>query len=92
VPVARWQQAVEDGTRFLAQWGDQAAALGWTADDLFGLAPVPDNPHPTFSRLSRYDHLGLVWLLDGRPVFAITSTDAAIKHPTGAVLMYRRRI
>ena len=26
----RWEAAVEDGRRFLAQWGTQADALGWT--------------------------------------------------------------
>ena len=31
VPVDRWQAAVEDGRRFLARWGEQAEALGWTA-------------------------------------------------------------
>ena len=30
VPVARWQQAIEDGRSFLAGWGEQAEALGWT--------------------------------------------------------------
>jgi hypothetical protein len=28
---------IDDGRAFLARWGDQAHALGWTADDLFGL-------------------------------------------------------
>jgi hypothetical protein len=37
VPIDRWQLAVQDGRRFLAQWGEQAQALGWTAKDLFGL-------------------------------------------------------
>src|SRR5262249_57419417 len=27
----RWRQAVEDARRFLATWGAQAQALGWTA-------------------------------------------------------------
>jgi hypothetical protein len=42
IEPGRWQQAVEDGKRFLAQWGEQAAALGWTTQDLFGLHTVPD--------------------------------------------------
>ena len=46
VPVARWQQCVEDGQRFLATWGEQAQRLGWTARDLFGLFPVPAEPAP----------------------------------------------
>ena len=30
VPVDRWQAAVDDGRRFLARWGEQAEAFGWT--------------------------------------------------------------
>src|SRR5262249_8022794 len=52
VEVERWRQCVKDGSRFLAKWGEQAEALGWTSADLFGLAPVPAKPHPSFSRLS----------------------------------------
>jgi len=33
VEAGRWRQAVEDGRRFLAQWGEQAAAFGWTSRD-----------------------------------------------------------
>jgi hypothetical protein len=89
-PVDRWQMAVEDGRRFLATWGAQAEALGWTVRDLFGLLPVPADPHPSFNRLSRYDATGLVWLLRGRTVVALTETAAAIQNPTAAVTVYRR--
>jgi hypothetical protein len=68
VPVDRWRRAVEDGRRFLARWGEQAEALGWTATDLFSLHKPPAKPHPSYSRLSRYDEIGLIWLLQGRPV------------------------
>ena len=91
VPAGRWQQCVEDGRAFLAQWGEQAEALGWTSRDLFGLFPVPENPHPSFSRLSRYDHTGLIWLLHGCPVIALTEASAAIQSPTGTITIYRRR-
>jgi hypothetical protein len=90
VPVARWQAAVEDGCRFVAQWGEQAEAMGWTARDLFGLFPVPVNPHPSFSRLSRYDHTGLIWLLQGCPVIALTEATAAIQNQSGAITIYRK--
>jgi hypothetical protein len=90
VPAARWQSAVEDGRRFLGRWGDQAEALGWTSKDLFGLFPAPANPHPSFARLSRYDATGLVWLLRGRGVVALTAETAAIQGVTGAVTVYRR--
>lgn len=86
----RWEAAVEDGRRFLTQRGTQADALGWTARDLFGLAPVPDQPRPSYRRLSRYDETGLIWLLRGRPVLALTASTAAIESPTGTVTIYRR--
>ena len=90
VEADRWEAAVEDGRRFLTQWGTQADALGWTARDLFGLAPVPDQPRPSYRRLSRYDETGLIWLLRGRPVLALTASTAAIESPTGTVTVYRR--
>jgi len=91
VPVNRWQLAVDDARAFLERWGDQAEALGWTARDLFGLHQPPTPPHPTYSQLSRYDETGLIWLLQGRPVVALTETTAAIQNPTGAITTYRRR-
>jgi hypothetical protein len=90
VPVDRWQAAVEDGRAFLSRWGDQAEALGWTPRDLFGLHTVPDKPHPSYSRLSRYDETGLIWLLGGREVVALTEATAAIQSSTGAITTYRR--
>jgi hypothetical protein len=85
-----WQRAIEDGYRFLGRWGEQAAALGWTTRDLFGLHTVPDAPRPSgYRRLSRYDETGLIWLLQGRPVVAITEATAAIKNPMG-VTVYRK--
>jgi hypothetical protein len=90
VPADRWQQAVEDGKRFLARWGKQAAALGWTARDLFGLHTPPENPHPSYSRLSRYDCTGLIWLLQGRRVTAMTESTARIGGATGNDTTYRR--
>ena len=90
VPAARWQQAIEDGRRFLAAWGEQADTLGWTARDLFGLHQPPAKPHPSYSRLSRYDQTGLVWLLQGRSVLALTDGTAAVENATGAITVYRR--
>jgi hypothetical protein len=90
VPVARWQAAVEDSRRFLASWGEQAEALGWTAKDLFGLHRPPDRPRPNYNRLSRYDETGLIWLLGGRQVVALTATTAAVASLTGSITTYRR--
>ena len=91
VPVDRWQQCVEDGKRFLAQWGGLAEVSGCTTRDLFGLASVPDSPHPSYCRLSRYDETGLIWLLRGRAVLALTESTAAIGSPTGTVTVYSRK-
>jgi hypothetical protein len=90
IDVADWQQAVTDGRAFLSQWAEQAEALGWTTADLFGLAPVPERPVANYRRLSRYDLTGLVWLLKGRPVVALTDATAAIQSSAGAILTYRR--
>ena len=90
IPADRWQAAVEDGRRFLARWGEQADALGWTARDLFGLHKPPEKPHPSYSRLSRYDETGLIWLLQGRPVVALTEASAAIQGSTGAITISRK--
>jgi hypothetical protein len=90
IEVDHWQQAIKDSRRFLARWGEKAAALGWTARELFGLHAVPDNPAPNYRRLSRYDETGLIWLLRGRPVVALTANTAAIENPTGAVNIYRK--
>jgi hypothetical protein len=90
VPAMRWQQAVEDGRRFLATWGKQAEALGWTARDLFGLQTPPAKPHPSYSRLSRYDETGLIWLLQGREVAALTETTASIRSAAGNITIYRK--
>jgi hypothetical protein len=91
VDAADWQQAIEDAHRFVAQWGKQAEALDWAPADLFGLHIPPEKPAPNYRRLSRYDQTGLIWLLHGRPVIALTATEAAIRCPDGAILSYRRQ-
>jgi hypothetical protein len=91
IPEDRWRLAVEDGSRFLAKWGEQAEALGWDSRDLFGLHAPPDKPHSSYNRLSRYDCTGLCWLLQGKEVIALTEATATIQnHDTGAITTYRR--
>jgi hypothetical protein len=90
VPHPRWEQALADSERFVAAWGEQARALEWSPRDLWGLHEPPDNPARSYSRLSRYDGAGLLWLLQGREVTALSSNIAAIKSPTGAITKYRK--
>jgi hypothetical protein len=91
VPEDRWRQAVADATAFISKWGAQARTLGWTAQELFGLHSVPERPAANYSRLSRYDHTGLIWLLRGKPVIALTASEAAIRADSGATTVYRRQ-
>ena len=93
IEQSRWQQCVADAQAFIAAWGEQANALGWTSRDLFGLHTVPTNPHPSYSRLSRYDYTGMIWLLQDQPVIALTGDTAAIKkRTTGNTLIYRKAL
>jgi hypothetical protein len=91
IPLDRWQQCVEDGRAFLGKWGTQAEALGWTSADLFGLHTLPEQPHPSYNRLSRYDYNGLCWLLQGRQVTVLTENAAMIENPsTRTTTLFRK--
>jgi hypothetical protein len=89
-PEDRWRRCIEDGRRFLAAWAGRAEVLGWTPRDLFGLMPVPRHAKPSSNRLARYDEIGLIWLLAGREVGALTEATAAIRSPTGTITTYRK--
>jgi hypothetical protein len=80
----RYVEALADAETFLQRWGAQAQALGWQADDLFRL-------HST-APLARYDVMGLVWLLRGREVVAVTAQTATIRTASGGTLTYHRRL
>ena len=90
VEHGRWRKAIQDGHRFLGTWGAKAETLGWTARDLFGLHTPPENPHPSYRRLSRYDETGLIWLLQGCEVLVLTAMTATIRRPSGSTTTYRK--
>jgi hypothetical protein len=90
IDTADWQKAIEDGRRFIGRWGELTASFGWTARDLFGLPRIPEKLALNYRRLSRYDETGLIWLLRGRPVVALSDATAAIEQPTGAITIYRK--
>jgi hypothetical protein len=91
VPEDRWHQAIVDATAFTSKWGAQAQVFGWTERELFGLYPVPEQPTANYSRLSRLDEMGLIWLLRGRPVIMLTALEAIMRCESGAPLVYRRQ-
>jgi hypothetical protein len=51
VDPSDWVQALDDGRKFLAYWGQQAEASGWTTRELFGLHAVPERPSASYRRL-----------------------------------------
>jgi hypothetical protein len=77
-------QFVDDVGRFLdSDFATVAAALGWGPFDLFG----SDCDRP----FARIDRAGLLWLLTGKRLIALTENRATIETKTGARQIYRRK-
>lgn len=84
VPPRRWLRFIDDCGRFLdGGWARQAAAFGWGPLDLFGC-----DRERAFARV---DHAGLLWLLNGRKLMALTADTATIETLSGTHQTYRRR-
>ena len=84
VPPRRWRQFIYEAARFLeGGFAAQAAALDWDALDLFGC----DQMRP----FARIDNAGLVWLLNGDRLVALTERSARIEAKSGATLTYYRK-
>jgi hypothetical protein len=82
-PAHAWQQLITDAERFLGDWAQQAAALGWPGWELFGChrrAPW-----------GRIQGMGLVLLLHGDPLAALTASEAVIRRGSGAHQTRRRK-
>ena len=82
-PAGRWQALREDSYTFLRDHAARAYGLGWTALDLFGVHPAKP--------WARLDTMGLVPLLNGARVTALSDTEAVTEKPSGARLTFRRR-
>jgi hypothetical protein len=83
-PQHAWQQLIVDAERFLDDWAAQVAALGWPAWELFGCCR-----HAPWGRIQG---MGLVLLLRGDEIAALTAAEAVIRTPTGARQTYLRRL
>ncbi len=82
-PSAFWDQAIVDARQgFLQGWVRQAAALGWSVIDLFGVHPM--------APADRLDCMGLVPILRGRAILAVMDAAAVIDVRGGARLTFRR--
>jgi hypothetical protein len=84
VPLRRWVTFISDCGRFLGGgFAAQAEALGWGLLDVFGC----DRERP-FARL---DRAGLLWLLNGDRVIALTEKTATVESSSGARQTWRRK-
>ena len=82
-PQHAWQQLILDAERFLKRWGAQAASLGWHDWELFGChrrAPW-----------GRIQGMGLVLLLHGNELAALTDAEAVIRTQSSARQTHRRK-
>lgn len=84
VPPKRWLRFIDDCGNFIDNgWARRAAKIGWTAFDLFGC----DRSKP----FARIDRCGLLWLLDGRQLRALTAETAVIENASGSSATFYRR-
>jgi hypothetical protein len=82
-PEQAWQQLIVDAERFLGGWAAQANRLGWPVWELFGCHKV--------APWGRIQGMGLILLLRGNEIAALTATEAVIRTRTGARQTYRRK-
>lgn len=71
--LERWQLAINDAGLFLDQWGCSAHGLGWSCAALFGQSQL-------IAAASK--QMGLIWLLNGRRVLALTAVGAHLSDNT----------
>ncbi len=79
----RWAQLIADAHGFIDRWGRTAAQFGWSTLDLFGVHPL--------ASITRYDAKGLIPLLGGNSVIAVSEYTATIRMPSGSTLRFNRR-
>ena len=80
----RWRKIQAGATQFALDWTPKARSLDWEMRDMFGLH--------TEAPASRYDCMGLAWLLgDEWRVKSLDARGANIENVRGAILRYRRK-
>ena len=84
VPSQRWLAFIDDCRRFLdGNFAAKAAALGWGAFDVFGC-----HRERPFARI---DQAGMLWLLNGDRLIALSENTATIETRSGARQTWRRK-
>jgi hypothetical protein len=79
---AMWRHICDDGEAFARGWAAQAAGLGWTVLDIFGVHPL--------SPAGRVGWWGVALLIQGGEIDALTGDRATIRRRSGARLTWRR--
>jgi hypothetical protein len=80
-PESQCKEARRGLERFIAEgWGDQAALLGWTSEELYRLPRL----------WSRIDLTGAAWLVGFRRVTAMAAENIVIASRSGSRLKFRR--
>jgi hypothetical protein len=81
---AHWERTLPCASIFAEQWAAQACALGWSAEEVFGLDDI--------APARRQDRKGLAWLLiDGKRVVALDGVGADIETDRGVRQRFYRR-
>jgi hypothetical protein len=84
IPPRRWRIFQRDCRAFLAEGhAAQAASLGWTSVDLFGLHSLKPAERP--------NGWGAVWLVHGAKVIVLTADSIALRTASGSKLTTTRR-
>ena len=78
-----WRQLIDDAGLFLDRWAQEAIALGWSVEHVFGLDPAKPE--------TGYEAMGLVAFIRGGTVQAIGECTASIQPRQGGLLLYIRR-
>ncbi|HZZ21653.1 MAG TPA: hypothetical protein VFE60_03315 [Roseiarcus sp.] len=77
----RWSEAQRGLVGFIHDgWGDRAALLGWTIEELYRLPPLWSQIHLT----------GCAWLVGDKRVVAATEASIVIEASQGSRLRFRR--
>jgi hypothetical protein len=82
-PAATWPQFIADAQAFCRDWAERAFLSDWAAWELFGC-----HRHAPWGRIQG---MGLVLLLRGREIAALTATEAVIRASTAARQTFRRK-
>lgn len=78
-----WRQLLDNTIIFIDRWARAAHGLGWDAIDIWGC-----HRHRPIERV---DGAGVLWLLRGNAIVAMSETAASIRTQTGVVQNYYRK-